>query len=586
MDEKNARLKEVVDLRQHAEKLCCAKTPPTSTLLAGPEAGRLLHELQVQQIELELQNSELCRVRSELERTLEGYTDLYVFAPVGYFSLDRESSIRTVNLSGAKLLGINRSQLVGRRFSAFVTIGTRGTFDAFLERVMDQTLDASCEVTLLRVGREPLYARIEAARCQSGHECLIVVIDTTKEKQALVAQQQSEAQFELIFNTNLDAIYIIDLEGKFLEVNEACCRFLGYSRAELLTMHLRELSLPEYADLIPARIQEIAQQGTYVSERVYLAKGGRQIPLELHSSTMVFQNQSAILSVARDITLRQLADRTRLESHNLLETRVADSTAELVEAKKRIKLSVASGIRLETELLEAKKMETIGQLAAGVAHEVRNPLNAILSLTEALFREHGIASNPEYDPYIQHIRSQVGRLSQLMKDLLELGRSIPASSLHPVALQQLCADTVALLASSDLLETCTVTLVPGRTAAGPLVLADPVKLQQVLFNVLENAVQHTPAGGEIMLRLVPEGECGPFLAALRITDCGEGIPADLIERVFDPFYTGRKGGTGLGLTLVRHFIEHMGGSVSIGNNLPPPGCTVEIRIPLAARSGL
>jgi len=243
-------------------------------------------------------------------------------------------------------------------------------------------------------------------------------------------------------------------------------------------------------------------------------------------------------------------------------------------------------MRLETELLEAKKMETIGQLAAGVAHEVRNPLNAILSLTEALFRERGIAANPEYDPYIQHIRSQVGRLSQLMKDLLELGRSIPASSLHPVPLQQICADTVALLASSDLLESCTVTLVPCACPAGPLVLADPVKLQQVLFNVLENAVQHTPAGGEILLRLVPEGEYGPFQAAVRITDGGEGIPPDLIERVFDPFYTGRKGGTGLGLTLVRHFIEHMGGSVSIGNNLPPPGCTVEIRIPLAARCGL
>jgi len=572
---------EVVDLRQHAEKLCRAQAPPDGDL----KDGRLLHELQVQHIELELQNAELCRVRGELEKALEGYTDLYDFAPVGYFSLSRDATIRTVNLSGASLLGISRSQLVGQRFSAFVTIGTRGSFDAFVVSVMEQALDASCEVTLLRVGRSPLFVRIEAALCQSGHECLIVVIDSTKEKKALVAQQQSEAQFELIFNANLDAIYIIDLEGKILEVNDASCRFLGYSRAELLTMQLKDIYLPEYSDLLPERIREIARRGTFVSERVYLAKGGRPIPLELHSSTMVFQNQPAILSVARDITLRKLADRTQLESHNLLECRVADSTAELVEAKERIKLSVASGIRLECELLEAKKMETIGQLAAGVAHEVRNPLNAILSLTEALFRERGIVANPEYDPYIQHIRSQVGRLSQLMKDLLELGRSIPASSLHPVALQQICADSVALLGSSGLLETCRVTILPPGCPAGPLVLADPVKLQQVLFNVLENAVQHTPEGGEILLCLVPEGECGPFLAAVRITDCGKGIPPELVERVFDPFYTGRKGGTGLGLTLVRHFLEHMGGSVSIANNLPPPGCTVEIRIPLAARAG-
>jgi PAS domain S-box-containing protein len=585
MRKRDARLMEVVDLRRHAEKLCCAQTQPAGAHPADPTADRLFHELQVQQIELELQNTELCRVRGELEKALEGYTDLYVFAPVGYFSLDREAIIRTVNLSGASLLGISRSQLVGRRFSAAVSSGTRSVFAAFLANVMENTLDASCEVTLLRVGRDPLFVRIEAARCQSGQECLIVVIDTTKEKQALVAQQQSEAQFELIFNANLDAIYIVDLEGKLLEVNQASCRFLGYSRAELLTMQLKDIYLPEYADLVPARIREVVQQGTVVAERVYLAKGGRQIPLELHSSTMVFRNQPAILSVARDITERQLADRTQLESHNRLECRVADSTAKLVEATERIKLSLASGIRLETELLEAKKMETIGQLAAGVAHEVRNPLNAILSLTEALFRERGIAANPEYDPYIVHIRSQVGRLSQLMKDLLELGRSIPASSLQPVQLHQVCSDTVTLLASSGLLETRRVTVVSDHTSADALVLADPVKLQQVLFNVLENAAQHTPAGGEILLFLVPAARCAPFMAVVQITDCGEGIPADRIERVFDPFYTGRKGGTGLGLTLVRHFIEHMGGSVAIANNQPPPGCTVEIRIPLAMRTG-
>ncbi len=277
----------------------------------------------------------------------------------------------------------------------------------------------------------------------------------------------------------------------------------------------------------------------------------------------------------------------QVERHTTeLEQRVNQRTSELSEANTRLQQEIVKQKQLELQLVEAKKLEAVGQLAGGVAHEVRNPLNAILSISEALFREKEIEDNPEYEPYIQHIRTQVKRLAHLMNDLLDLGKQIPASSLCPVSLYELCREAVELWKTSDLPENRQqVNLVSGDESSQTLVLADSIKLQQVLLNLLENSSQHSPRESEIILRLVApySNDTTEEMATIQITDKGSGIPADRIDRVFDPFYSDRKGGTGLGLALVKHFVEHMGGTVSIRNNDPPPGCTTVVSIPLAGK---
>jgi two-component system NtrC family sensor kinase len=114
-----------------------------------------------------------------------------------------------------------------------------------------------------------------------------------------------------------------------------------------------------------------------------------------------------------------------------------------------------------------------------------------------------------------------------------------------------------------------------------LVFADALKLQQVLFNLLENAGYHTPDNKQIVVQLAHNCPESPeSMVVIQVIDQGSGIAEDKLPRVFDPFYTDRKGGTGLGLALVKHFTENMGGTVRIWNNCPPPGCTVEVSIPL------
>lgn len=236
---------------------------------------------------------------------------------------------------------------------------------------------------------------------------------------------------------------------------------------------------------------------------------------------------------------------------------------------------------LEKQLTRARKLEFLGQLAAGVAHEVRNPLNAILTVSEALFREPALCAASDLEPYISHIRSQVNRLARLMNDLLDLGRPISRDSLQPVLLVDLCRQTIRLWQQTGVATNFSVELIVTPAHERLQVRADRDRLQQIMFNLLENAGQHSPVGGRISLVLDEQlAKEGCEQVSLRVVDQGSGIAPELVEQVFEPFYSSRKGGSGLGLTLVRQFADQMGGSVRITSNAPKPGCTVLLQLPL------
>lgn len=298
---------------------------------------------------------------------------------------------------------------------------------------------------------------------------------------------------------------------------------------------------------------------------------------------MSHQVEKRTFELQQEIGERKKAEQSLQEAGIELEKRVAERTRELSETNDRLKEEITERVRLQQQLFEAKKLESIGQLAGGVAHEVRNPLNAILSITEALFREKNIENNPEFEPYIKHIRTQVTRLAQLMNDLLDLGKVIPAANLQPVSLHKLCCDTITLWKSSGSAANNQIVLECIDPPDHQFVMSDCMKLQQVFFNLMENAAQHNPPTGCVRFSILgaDSPECEPGMAVVRISDQGRGIAPDKISRIFDPFYSDRKGGTGLGLALVRHFIDNMGGTVRIWNNDPAPGCTAEVRIPRA-----
>ncbi|MFC1653122.1 histidine kinase, partial [Planctomycetota bacterium] len=193
---------ETIELRNRAETLLKKqkkkkkkkKTAPPLQTEANTQ--RLLHEFQVHQIELEMQNAELQETRDEVEAGLEKYTDLYDFAPVGYFSLDELGQILEVNLTGAALLGLERSRLVKRRLTRFVTPTSRPILLAFLEKVFKGPGKKVCEAELRKEDGTPFWADLQAESVAAlrgvRKECRLAVSDISPLKRAKEAQDRVE----------------------------------------------------------------------------------------------------------------------------------------------------------------------------------------------------------------------------------------------------------------------------------------------------------------------------------------------------------------------------------------------------------
>ena len=178
------------ELRRRAEGRMKIQRPDGGGQRTDVETARLVHELQVHQIELEMQNEELLQTRAQVEALLAEYTDLYDFAPTGYFNLAADGTILAVNLTGARLVGIERARLLNRRFGLLVSEADRPAFNALLAKTIAGMDRQVCEVALLKPETAPLFVHVEAVVSEGRRECRAVVLDVTDRRQTEADRDQ------------------------------------------------------------------------------------------------------------------------------------------------------------------------------------------------------------------------------------------------------------------------------------------------------------------------------------------------------------------------------------------------------------
>jgi signal transduction histidine kinase len=234
---------------------------------------------------------------------------------------------------------------------------------------------------------------------------------------------------------------------------------------------------------------------------------------------------------------------------------------------------VSETVELKERLRQSETMAAIGSIVAGVAHEVRNPLFSISATLDAF--ESRFRDTEGYQKYLAVLRGEIGRLTTLMKELLEFGRP-SEPELGECDLTEVVG--AAVQACSSLLETREVEIVGPRSPASlPPVLADGARMAQVLQNLIENAAHYSPPGGRLEVTLDWAGEDDGEWIECAVRDSGPGFaPADL-EQLFEPFFTRRRGGTGLGLSIVKRIVYDHGGEVSARNH-PDGGAVVAIQL--------
>ncbi len=196
MNKEHKACPDAATMRRRAEARLQALPEKGDPSQAMVDTQRLVHELQVHQIELEMQNEELRESRAQVEEGLERYTDLYDFAPVGYLTLGRDGSIRQVNLTAAQLLGVQRARLPKRRFELFIDTPDRAGFQACLAKVLTSSTKEVCEVALLKKDKGPCNVQITAILSQDGRQYRVTMVDITARKQADDALIKAYAEVE------------------------------------------------------------------------------------------------------------------------------------------------------------------------------------------------------------------------------------------------------------------------------------------------------------------------------------------------------------------------------------------------------
>jgi signal transduction histidine kinase len=239
-----------------------------------------------------------------------------------------------------------------------------------------------------------------------------------------------------------------------------------------------------------------------------------------------------------------------------------------------------AAVRLEESLRRRETLSAMGALVAGVAHEVRNPLFGISASLDAFEARFGFQDAA--GPYLTAMRAQVQRMGQLMTELLEYGRPIgSAFAEEPLGdvLQEAVQSCAALAVQSD------VTVEADPNAGALLVPMDRPRLVQVFQNLIQNAVEHTPRGSRVLVGVKTEELHGRLGVQCAIRDFGPGFGSSDLPRIFDPFFTRRRGGTGLGLSIVRRIVQQHSGDVQAANH-PEGGGVVSVWLPVADPSDL
>jgi PAS domain S-box-containing protein len=393
---------------------------------------------------------------------------------------------------------------------------------------------------------------------QGRPHVLYIGRDVTEARAAERELRASEEQYRAIFNASFDGMIIRTLEGEIVDVNPALLAMYGFQREDLIGRTFGPIISEKRAGSFREYLAEIAAGRPYRTESRVPRKDGGVVHIEVLGSPVTYRGKPHALSVVRDITERRAREEERAQ--------------------------------LEAQLRQAQKMEAIGQLTGGIAHDFNNILQGILgNLVLAEERQEELA-DPRLGRYLGRAHAASQRARDLIQQMLTFSRG-RSSERTPVMPGALLKDTTRLLRptlpATIELETALAEDLPGA-------LLDTVQFEQVLLNLCINARDAMQGAGRLALAARAAEHRGVLCASCRqrvegrfleisVRDSGPGIAPDVLERMFDPFFSTKEvgKGSGMGLAMVHGIVHQHGGHVLV-ESAPGAGATFRVLIPAAA----
>mgnify|MGYP005843507297 CR=1 FL=1 len=404
----------------------------------------------------------------------------------------------------------------------------------------------------------PIELSVSVLKLGNKMHTLGLLRDVSERKKAEEALRMSEETYRALINGMNDTAWVIGFDGRFIDVNDAAVKVLGYSREELLSMGIQGIDKYLSQKEVEAFIGNLPSAGIQVFETEHTAKDGRNIPVEISSSLVTYQGKKAILSIARDITERKQMQAELAEYSMRLEQLVEERTAELKQA--------------QAKLLQSERLAAIGELAGMVGHDLRNPLTAIKNATYYLKKKGALSQSASEKEMLEVVENAIDHANRIISDLLDYSREM---HLEPIE----CTPHSLLKETLSMIQTPSNIKIENHTIDEPKIKADVGKMVRVFTNMVKNAIDAMPNGGKLEIRSAKTNGNVSFT----FTDTGTGISEEVMAKLFTPLFTTKAQGMGFGLAICKRVVEAHGGKITIESTVGK-GTTFTITLPLEPKA--
>jgi PAS domain S-box-containing protein len=478
------------------------------------------------------------------------FRELLEAAPDAIIEVDSEGRILLLNLATERLFGYPRDELLGQPVETLVPDVVRANHGQHRANYRNHPVTRPMGSGLELHGRRkdgssvPVEISLSPVKSEEGFRVTAVIRDITLRKRAEEKQREAEQRFRLMIEAVRDyAIFTLDSEGRVASWNAGAQRIKQYAAEEIIGKHFSIFYLPEDRATKPAiELEVVREAGKFEEEGWRVRKDGSQF--WAHAVITAVHNPAGEIvgfsKVTRDLTDRKQAeDQLRVAHENYIhELELRNREAERAN-------------RLKSEFL------------ASMSHELRTPLHTIIGFTELLTEELEGPLNPKQRRFMNHIHTDSLHLLSLINDVLDISKiesgriqlRPEAFDIAGVVQEMLTSLRPQAAAKSIVIETDI--LVPTT------IFADRLRVKQILFNLLSNALKFTPEGGKVRV----EARLGDSFIEISVRDTGIGIPKEQHQAVFDKFYQvgattkGVREGTGLGLAITKALVEEHGGRI-------------------------
>jgi PAS domain S-box-containing protein len=548
--------KKVSDLRKRAEDAMWGKHGDLQKL-SVKDAKSLIHELQVHQIELEMQNEELLRAQTELEASRNRFSDLYDFAPVGYFTFDKNGLIIEVNLTAANKLGVERNFLIKKPFSVFLSPDSKDTFYLHLQHVFRTGVRQTCELKLEDKEGVQLDVQLESLSVQDGEgnssQCRATISDITERKRIEEEIYIALTHAESIIDTIREPLVVLDSNMHMRMANHAFFKTFKVSIEDIKDKSFCEIGSCQW-DI--SKVQELFQE---------IIPG--------FDNFLDYEIECEFPDIGRRI---MVLNGRRIFRESIGKQLILISLEDITERKK------IEEILLENERL-ISATEARSEFLTIMSHELRTPLTSIIGYS-IILQGMGLGKlNQKQGFLVDNILESSKHLLDLINNFLDLAK-IEAGKMELVVEEIFVPDTI-----NEILKLVKENAVKHniilKTEFYPelkSVMADRRAFKQILFNLLSNAIKFSKnEGGIITVSIIREDD----MVKISVSDTGIGIKEEEIPRLFQKFeqldsgMTRKYEGTGLGLAITKQLVDLHGGKIWIESKYGE-GSTISFLLPI------